>query len=136
MAFPSGTATAQLISVLHDIPPPGNSRAPSSTIRRRGYSPLRTNAETEGLAEEAEENDADERDEEEEERQIVKKDGWTALISSFGLSAFITVSSVLEVDNIFRLTVLPVACIFLSSFVFYTTLWTLSSGNLALDIHT
>lgn len=38
LAFPSGTATAQLISVLHDMPPP------DTTVRRRaGYSPIDDN---------------------------------------------------------------------------------------------
>jgi uncharacterized oligopeptide transporter (OPT) family protein len=35
LAFPSGTATAQLISVLHDMPPPD-----TSVRRRAGYSPI------------------------------------------------------------------------------------------------
>ncbi|RDB26268.1 hypothetical protein Hypma_006613 [Hypsizygus marmoreus] len=89
LKFPSGTATAHLISVLHKLPPP------DTTIRnRRGYSQVDPEDNTRSI-----ENmpglsviDNDEADEEndETEREIVEHEGWQSLAWSFGASGFLT----------------------------------------------
>ncbi|KDE06208.1 hypothetical protein MVLG_03488 [Microbotryum lychnidis-dioicae p1A1 Lamole] len=92
LVFPSGTATAQIISVLHDVPPP---RA-SAARKRNGYRAL-------GLEEQREEEDPTSgphsRSVEEEaplhasaHRKIDQK-GWVALSVSFSLSAGFTLLS-------------------------------------------
>ncbi|OCH94867.1 OPT oligopeptide transporter [Obba rivulosa] len=87
LAFPSGTATAQLISVLHRIPPPE-----TSAKLRRGYSRLETEdidaepalvasaetAETPLVAEETE---------------VATQEGWSALTWSFAASGAMTLSA-------------------------------------------
>lgn len=71
LVFPSGTATAQIISVLHEVPAPGAKPVD-------GYRPLATS------------------DGEEEQVQAaptkIDKSGWNALLQSFALSAGFTVS--------------------------------------------
>lgn len=95
MAFPSGTATAQLISVLHRQPPP------DTTLRhRRGYSPL-TNEEyqaipstgPEGSRIDHPESDVeDTRIVDDHKREEVQQEGWSMLGWSFAASAALTVS--------------------------------------------
>lgn len=87
MAFPSGTATAQLISVLHDVPPPGARRQNGSLRQRRGYTVIQDGEE--GSVEEAIE---EEHDRDAEERDAVRQGGWFALGWSFAASALMTVS--------------------------------------------
>ncbi|KAI5118103.1 hypothetical protein M0805_005210 [Coniferiporia weirii] len=89
LAFPSGTATAQLISVLHDVPPPGVNRSDDSLRRRRGYSALQANDEgqSDGAAPYMPEEDVEDRAEE---RDAVRKDGWLALGWSFATSSLMT----------------------------------------------
>ncbi|TFY71162.1 hypothetical protein EVG20_g1855 [Dentipellis fragilis] len=88
LAFPSGTATAQLISVLHKIPPP------NLTLRHRhsGYSPITTEDEadeepavspTDSVSEAAEA----------EVLKTVQSEGWSDLVWSFLASAFVTLLS-------------------------------------------
>jgi uncharacterized oligopeptide transporter (OPT) family protein len=88
LAFPSGTATAQLISVLHDLPPPE-----TSLRRRSGYreldtediathSPLIDNVDT--VAQDTEGVD---------EREVVQKEGWMDLIYSFLASGVMTLAA-------------------------------------------
>lgn len=84
LAFPTGTATAQLISVLHDLPPPD-----TTVTRRRGYRELDHDdivrephtspdaTEEGGLLEEAE-------------AVTAKPEGWSALVWSFGASGAMT----------------------------------------------
>ncbi|KAL5504409.1 OPT8 [Sanghuangporus vaninii] len=87
LAFPSGTATAQLISVLHDIPPPGTTRADDSLHHRRGYTAIRSEDESrvdEVVIESAEDEPS------QEEREVVRKEGWIALGGSFMTSALMT----------------------------------------------
>lgn len=86
LAFPSGTATAQLISVLHDIRPEMN-RSEDSLRHRRGYRVIDTNDE-----EVPDASDVNEIEEEQnqEERDAVRRDGWVALGSSFIASALMT----------------------------------------------
>ena len=100
MTFPSGTATAQLISVLHDIPPPGTSRSDDSVRHRRGYRAIdaEEDCEPDNVAFEAGEEAQDQ-----EERDLVRKDGWLALGSSFLASAFMTVPNFFLSDSVFLL---------------------------------
>lgn len=92
LPFPSGTATAQLINVLHKLPPP------DTTVRqRRGYRELDTEADNEEVnsIEEEEEvvpSHAHEH-ENDEEREIVEHDGWNSLVWSFGFSAFVSLAA-------------------------------------------
>ncbi|KAL6307468.1 oligopeptide transporter [Sparassis latifolia] len=81
LAFPSGTATAQLISVLHQIPPP------EGTIRqRRGYQELDTD-DIEGPP--SPESDVTESFESE----AVEQEGWGALLWSFVASGVMTLTA-------------------------------------------
>ena len=93
LAFPSGTATAHLISVLHKLPPPDTS------VRRREvyhhdndeeYSQDRNIVAEAPIAEETSEQNATEPLE----REIVEHQGWHNLLWSFAASAFLTVSFV------------------------------------------
>lgn len=89
LAFPSGTATAQLISVLHRLPPP------DTTLRRRtGYREI---GAEEDEAEESHiaavpitQDHADEYDSAE--REVVRHQGWSDLVWSFFASSLMTVS--------------------------------------------
>ncbi|KAI0041706.1 oligopeptide transporter [Auriscalpium vulgare] len=82
LAFPSGTATAQLIGVLHKMPPPQ-----LSVRQRRGYSALTAEdggdiPHTPGF---------DEADHVEAEvREVVQTEGWSALTLSFLGSSILT----------------------------------------------
>ncbi|EJD48943.1 OPT superfamily oligopeptide transporter [Auricularia subglabra TFB-10046 SS5] len=84
LAFPSGTATAQLISVLHEKPLPET----DGLIRRRtsGYEAVSTD---DLLQDDTRILD----DDEDEEADIVKKEGWADLLWSFAASAVLTVSA-------------------------------------------
>ncbi|KAJ6494880.1 OPT oligopeptide transporter protein-domain-containing protein [Mycena vitilis] len=78
LAFPSGTATAQLIAVLHKLPPP------DTTVRQRvGY-----------IAVEEEDTDVHRTEDEDIEEvaapQNVQSEGWHALTSSFVASGALT----------------------------------------------
>ncbi|KAF9565258.1 OPT superfamily oligopeptide transporter [Agrocybe pediades] len=87
LTFPSGTATAQLISVLHDLPPP------DTTVRRRqGYRHLEDQEEDAGMPDESappvtssHEVPAD--------QAVVAREGWNELIWSFGVSGAMTLSA-------------------------------------------
>ncbi|PPQ67518.1 hypothetical protein CVT25_006059 [Psilocybe cyanescens] len=84
LPFPSGTATAHLISVLHQLPPP------DTTVRHRnGYQQV----EDEEVPV-AEHNPDDTIDEEEQEdgteRDVVEHQGWSNLIWSFAASGGLT----------------------------------------------
>ncbi|KAG9315204.1 OPT oligopeptide transporter protein-domain-containing protein [Chiua virens] len=81
LTFPSGTATAQLISVLHQLPPPE-----TSVRRRAGYRAL----DTEDIANHTVEQNAADETEEAEEREIVQQEGWMDLIYSFLASGVMT----------------------------------------------
>jgi len=86
LPFPSGTATAQLINVLHRLPPPD-----TSIRRRRGYRELDTEAENEEVENvEATSPHAPGHDEE---RVMVEQDGWHTLIWSFTFAALVSVST-------------------------------------------
>lgn len=89
LAFPSGTATAQLISVLHKMPPP------DTLHKRKGYTALDSeDAADSELAQETREGAAAEAEEEDEEiKEIVSNEGWSALGWSFLASAALTVCS-------------------------------------------
>ncbi|CAK5268494.1 unnamed protein product, partial [Mycena citricolor] len=79
LAFPSGTATAQLIAVLHKMPPP------DTTVRRRvGYSAV----PDEEVPAETEETPLPEPPSER-----VQSGGWSALAASFGVSAVLTLAA-------------------------------------------
>ncbi|TDL14427.1 OPT oligopeptide transporter [Rickenella mellea] len=89
LRFPSGTATAQLIAVLHDIPPPG-----SSARRRKGYRALSANEDIDiPDTVNPEEAAASNNDSYDEERETVRQEGWTTLGWSFLASAVMTLTS-------------------------------------------
>lgn len=87
LTFPSGTATAQLISVLHKMPPL------DTLHKRKGYTALDSeDAADSELAQEPREGVAAEVEEEDEEvKEIVDNEGWSALGWSFFASAALTV---------------------------------------------
>ncbi|CCM06802.1 uncharacterized protein FIBRA_09102 [Fibroporia radiculosa] len=85
LAFPSGTATAQLISVLHRIPPPD-----TSVRRRRGYQAIEADEEAERPAiESVDHADITDLDEPE----VIAQEGWGALIWSFAASGAMTLAA-------------------------------------------
>lgn len=86
LTFPSGTATAQLVSVLHHLPPPD-----TSIRHRTGYREVNTSDDEEirnhavsGPSEIVEDIDAGE-------REVVQHQGWSDLVWSFLASSFMTV---------------------------------------------
>ncbi|PPR00882.1 hypothetical protein CVT24_000367, partial [Panaeolus cyanescens] len=90
LSFPSGTATAQLISVLHQLPPPDTS------VRRRGG--YRHIEDEEDLPDEDEEVLADtptlhENEQQIAERDVVEHQGWHDLLWSFAASGLLTLSA-------------------------------------------
>ena|SRR6202167_1430066 len=87
LAFPSGTATAQLISVLHRLPPPD-----TSLRHRTGYREVNTEEDEEtqdpttpGTGDTMDEFDSGE-------REVIQHQGWSDLVWSFLASGFMTVS--------------------------------------------
>uniref|UniRef100_A0A8H7Y0F4 Oligopeptide transporter n=1 Tax=Psilocybe cubensis TaxID=181762 RepID=A0A8H7Y0F4_PSICU len=85
LPFPSGTATAHLISVLHHLPPP------DTTIRhRQGYQQVEDEEEVTVSAENQQESITEEESEDETERDIVEHQGWSNLIWSFAVSGGLT----------------------------------------------
>lgn len=86
LPFPSGTATAQLISVLHQLPPPD-----TTTRRRRAYRAvddaevIETPAEIDEVPLQEEGHEQDER-----ERDLVQHEGWHDLLWSFGFAGTLT----------------------------------------------
>ncbi|KAH7106261.1 OPT superfamily oligopeptide transporter [Auriculariales sp. MPI-PUGE-AT-0066] len=89
LAFPSGTATAQLISVLHQKP---LSKPDGLIQRRNGYEAVASedpNTEyqrSRTILVDHEDTEADE----EEQRDLIKSEGWTDLLWSFGASGLLT----------------------------------------------
>ncbi|PIL32182.1 transporter [Ganoderma sinense ZZ0214-1] len=88
LAFPSGTATGQLISVLHQLPPP------DTTLRqRRGYNAL-ASADNEDEGVPAQETDALHRSglgsDMTEVAAVGEQEGWNALSWSFAASGLMT----------------------------------------------
>ena len=101
LAFPSGTATGQLISVLHDMPPP------DTTLRHRAaYNALAT--EEDEVAEPTpltptptpRETDALHAPEAPEVEAVEEKEGWSALTWSFAASGVMTVSQTASLAGI------------------------------------
>ena len=85
MAFPSGAATAQLLSVLYEEP-----LVNTTTVnQRRGYQSIGEddNARVEAHVEGEEEVETDAAAE----RQLVESQGWRSLIWSFSVSGVMTV---------------------------------------------
>ncbi|KAJ7224344.1 OPT oligopeptide transporter protein-domain-containing protein [Mycena pura] len=81
LAFPSGTATAQLIAVLHKMPPP------ETTVRRRlGYIAIEQDMDIHT----AEDDEAEATSSETNTPENVQSDGWRALASSFAASGVVT----------------------------------------------
>ncbi|EJF56509.1 oligopeptide transporter [Dichomitus squalens LYAD-421 SS1] len=91
LAFPSGTATGQLISVLHDMPPPE-----TSLRQRRGYNALASTDDDDGIAYVASEDprvsDALRASEPvpTEFPVVEEREGWSALSWSFAASGVMT----------------------------------------------
>ncbi|KAF8627075.1 hypothetical protein AX17_006414 [Amanita inopinata Kibby_2008] len=89
LPFPSGTATAQLVSVLHQLPPPD-----TSVRHRRGYRQVALEEDTsvEIVSPPIPATVEDEIEHDETERQVVQNEGWQDLIWSFLASAFLTLN--------------------------------------------
>lgn len=83
LAFPSGTATAQLVSVLHQIPPPDSMR------RRRGYTELDTEDNEEPETRPVEPGPSIDA-EGSREIAVSEPEGWSALTWSFLASGLMT----------------------------------------------
>ena len=106
LAFPSGTATGQLISVLHDMPPP------DTTLRHRtAYNALATEEDEETIPFVADptsltptptprETDALHAPETPEVVVVEEKEGWSALTWSFAASGVMTVSQTASLAGI------------------------------------
>jgi uncharacterized oligopeptide transporter (OPT) family protein len=89
LAFPSGTATAQLISVLHKLPPPD-----TSVRRRKGYSAVNTvDVDDEAPRASGEANETYLSETDSREREIVREEGWQALSWSFIASSVMTLTA-------------------------------------------
>ncbi|KAL1724312.1 OPT oligopeptide transporter protein-domain-containing protein [Schizophyllum commune] len=89
LAFPSGTATAQLISVLHKLPPPDT----EGLHRRRGYQHISAEDPTihdEATSVEIEDEDIDEETPLNNVSNTVQNDGWRTLTWSFCASSALT----------------------------------------------
>ncbi|KAH9178305.1 OPT oligopeptide transporter protein-domain-containing protein [Lactarius sanguifluus] len=85
LAFPSGTATAQVISVLHKLP-----STKSGLRARHGYSPLNLqDEEPPGLPDPVD----DSQDPEIEASEVVQHEGWSALTWSFLASGSLTLAA-------------------------------------------
>jgi hypothetical protein len=100
LTFPSGTATAQLISILHRIPPP----QPTTLRKRKGYAPVRS--EEDGIEDEgfvphshmdgaSHDNAHSHVQEDTAVREVVQQAAWPALVWSFIASGCLTVSLIL-----------------------------------------
>ncbi|KAI6125070.1 OPT oligopeptide transporter protein-domain-containing protein [Pisolithus croceorrhizus] len=90
LAFPSGTATAQLISVLYQQPPPG-----PSLRRRAGYRALDTEDPLGSTSDQGVEIDRDTQEtttgiETRDEREVIQQEGWLDLAYSFLASGVMT----------------------------------------------
>ncbi|CDO74303.1 hypothetical protein BN946_scf184839.g8 [Trametes cinnabarina] len=86
LAFPSGTATGQLISVLHQLPPP------ETTVRpRRGYNALASSEDDEAIAYIAEPQETDVL--RIPEAKVPEQEGWSALSWSFAASGIMTLGA-------------------------------------------
>ncbi|OBZ72592.1 hypothetical protein A0H81_07437 [Grifola frondosa] len=85
LAFPSGTATAQLISVLHQMPPPD-----TSLRQRTGYRVLNTDEEDEPVIPVPA---ADQVDIDASEVEVAEQEGWSALSWSFLASGVMTLAA-------------------------------------------
>ncbi|KAI0346306.1 oligopeptide transporter [Trametopsis cervina] len=89
LAFPSGTATAQLIAVLHQLPPPD-----TSVRRRRGYQELDQDDANHAHSDELPQaEDSELLANPELEGTEVKQEGWAALIWSFAASGAMTLAA-------------------------------------------
>ncbi|EGN98787.1 hypothetical protein SERLA73DRAFT_160452 [Serpula lacrymans var. lacrymans S7.3] len=88
LAFPSGTATAQLISVLHRLPPPD-----TSLRRRNGYTEVDTEDISEGTLLNDSLNPEESIDRVEDEREVVTQEGWSDLVYSFLASGAMTLAA-------------------------------------------
>ncbi|ODN95854.1 oligopeptide transporter 8 [Cryptococcus wingfieldii CBS 7118] len=103
LVFPSGTATAQLISLLHQIPPPAEVQGTRSRAYRRlprtshSVSPARPRHEEEGAAsfDDGRRSGAVRLEEEEKDKELMTGKGWWALGLSFLASGHLTVLSFL-----------------------------------------
>ncbi|EFI27905.1 oligonucleotide transporter [Coprinopsis cinerea okayama7 len=85
LPFPSGTATAQMISVLHKLPPPD-----TQVHRRRGYQQVDEDEVNVAPAEETEVADPQREESDGLEREAVQHDGWHDLIWSFSAAGGLT----------------------------------------------
>lgn len=90
LAFPSGTATAQLISVLHQMPPP------DTTLRRRaGYRAIDTEdlIHSTAITDEPENHQEAAAEDNIDEREVVQQEGWEDLLMSFLASGAMTLAA-------------------------------------------
>lgn len=91
LAFPSGTATAHLISALHQLPPPD-----TGLRRRAGYQAINDTDDPENTRHNARQSESrllNSDDAEMAEAAVARQDGWQALLWSFFISGAMTVSA-------------------------------------------
>ncbi|KAI0648829.1 OPT oligopeptide transporter [Trametes meyenii] len=86
LAFPSGTATGQLISVLHQLPPPD-----TNLRQRRGYNALANSDDDETVTYAAEARETDTLSPPE--AEVAEEEGWGALSWSFAASGAMTLAA-------------------------------------------
>ncbi|WWC91243.1 uncharacterized protein L201_006186 [Kwoniella dendrophila CBS 6074] len=94
LVFPSGTATAQLISLLHKIPPPSQNPKSSSSGTYRRLPRTSRSVSPPGYAVEEDETNG-QRQAAEKDSEVMKGSGWWALGWSFFASGSLTVLSFL-----------------------------------------
>ena len=122
LAFPSGTATAQLIAVLHKLPPPTEPNANSQE-----YAPLITD-------EEHSEGPNFTTGESPDQTSSHLSQGWRSLAWSLMLSASITVCRALSIclDSVWLRYL--ASRLLLPCTIFYSTLWHLPCQRMVVDI--
>ncbi|KAI0667830.1 OPT oligopeptide transporter [Trametes maxima] len=86
LAFPSGTATGQLISVLHQLPPPD-----TNLRQRRGYNALASSDDDATITYAAEAQETDTLNPPD--AEVAEEEGWGALSWSFAASGAMTLAA-------------------------------------------
>jgi hypothetical protein len=117
LSFPSGTATAQLISVLHQLPSPD-----TSIHRRRGYRELDTEGEDSIAEESTSSNFRNVSPPGFREREATLYEGWRDLVWSFSASSVMTVSDSQHLNGVMSETGPRLLHIFCPSFSTFRSL--------------
>lgn len=123
LVFPSGTATAQLIALLHKIPPPKvpvPRAAQLASSRSSGYQPLPSSADQTGVRSSSldvdqlhvahEANPSSGTGEDPDEKEEMGSAGWYVLGSCFAASGFVTVSDMSLSHMTKRISLIQFGC--------------------------